>query len=217
MATRSEEDHIKAVHALSADGQAFTKEIADRLRTKASSVTDMLKKLAEQGLLKHEPYHGARLTSKGQVIALQLVRKHRLWETFLVERLGFGWDEVHDVAEQLEHVTSDKLIDRLDEYLGHPAFDPHGDPIPDKHGRFRDRKTVRLSACDMGRKVRIAAVSGANDDLLRLLGAKGLRIGTVLFVQAVHAFDGSMEVRAGTRTVVGISGEVAQHLQVIPA
>lgn len=217
MATRSEEDHIKAVHALSTDGKAFTKDIAERLRTKASSVTDMLKKLAEQGMLKHEPYHGARLTAKGQGIALQLVRKHRLWETFLVERLGFGWDEVHEVAEQLEHVTSDKLIDRLDGYLGHPAFDPHGDPIPDKQGRSRDRKTVRLSGCGTGKKVRIAAVSGANDDLLRLLGSKGLRIGTVLHVRAVHAFDGSMEVRCGNNAVVGLSSEVAHHLQVIPA
>lgn len=214
--SRSEEDHIKAVHALSAGGKAFTKDIAERLRTKASSVTDMLKRLSEKGLLHHEPYHGARLSMKGHRIALQLVRKHRLWETFLVERLGFGWDEVHEVAEQLEHVTSEKLIDRLDEYLGHPAFDPHGDPIPDKLGRSRGRKTVRLSVCAQGRKVRIAAVSETTDDLLRLLGSKGLRIGVTLSVQAVHAFDGSIEVRCGNSTKVSLSREVAEHLQVIP-
>ena len=108
MLTRSEEDHLKAVYALLQDGEsAFTKDIAARLNTKASSVTDMLKKLAEKGFLKHEPYYGAKLTAKGTAHALTLVRKHRLWETFLVERLGFGWDEVHEVAEQLEHVSSD--------------------------------------------------------------------------------------------------------------
>ena len=107
MLTRSEEDHIKAVYALLQDGDsAFTKDIAERMRTKASGVTDMLKKLAEKGYLKHEPYYGVKLSAKGQSLALQLVRRHRLWETFLVERLGFGWDQVHDVAEQLEHVAS---------------------------------------------------------------------------------------------------------------
>ena len=216
--TRSEEDHLKAIYALLQDGEsAFTKDIADRLRTKASSVTDMLKKLAEKGLLKHAPYHGVKLTARGQAHALQLVRRHRLWETFLVQRLGFGWDEVHDVAEQLEHVPGDQLIDRLDHYLGRPAFDPHGDPIPDRQGRIRTRRTQRLDVCNSGDMVRIAAVSGTTDALLRLLDAKGLRIGTQLTVQEVHPFDGSMDIKPRNGAAFSLSKEVSQHLQVEPA
>lgn len=218
MATRSEEDHLKAVHALLQDGtSAGTKDIAERLGIKASSVTVMLKKLADQGLLKHEPYYGVKLTAKGQAMALQLVRRHRLWETFLVERLGFGWDEVHEVAEQMEHVASEQLIDKLDAYLGHPAFDPHGDPIPDRHGRIRARKTVRLSSCAQGRTVRIAAVSETTDGLLRLLDAKGLRIGSVLTIQDVHAYDGSMDVKPRSGAAFSLSKDVSHHLQVEPA
>jgi len=218
MLTRSEEDHIKAVYALlQASDSAFTKDIAERMGTKASSVTDMLKKLAEKGYLKHEPYYGAKLTAKGQVLALQLVRKHRLWETFLVQRLGFGWDEVHEVAEQMEHVVSDKLIDKLDAYLGHPHFDPHGDAIPDKHGKIRQRKTRRLDTCKLGDIVRIAAVSETTDDLLRLLDSKGLRIGTVLSVQEVHAFDGSIDIKPRSGFSFSLSKDVSHHLQVEPA
>lgn len=213
--TRSEEDHLKAIRTLlQVDESAFTKDISDHLRTKASSVTDMLKKLADKGLVKHEPYYGAKLTARGQAIALQLVRRHRLWETFLVERLGFGWDEVHDVAEQMEHVDNDKLTDKLDEYLGRPHFDPHGDPIPDKHGKIRQRKTRRLDTCKPGDSVRIAAVSETTDGLLRLLGAKGLRIGTVLSVQEVHSFDGSMDVKPTSGSAFSLSKDVSHHLQV---
>ncbi|MBP7407566.1 MAG: metal-dependent transcriptional regulator [Flavobacteriales bacterium] len=217
MLTRSEEDHIKAVYALlQEDESAFTKDIAERLRTKASSVTDMLKKLAEKKFLKHEPYYGVKLTVKGEAMALQLVRRHRLWETFLVERLGFGWDEVHEVAEQMEHVANDKLIDKLDEYLGHPHFDPHGDAIPDKLGKIRQRKTKRLDTCTPGETVRIAAVSETTDGLLRLLGAKGLRIGTTLAVQEVHTFDGSMDVKPKSGSAFSLSKDVSHHLQVEP-
>ena len=215
MLSRSEEDHIKAVYALLQQGDsAFTKDIAGRLGTKASSVTDMLKKLADKGHVKHEPYHGVKLTAKGQSLALQLVRRHRLWETFLVARLGFGWDEVHEVAEQLEHVASDKLIDKLDHYLGHPHFDPHGDPIPDRQGKLRTRKTRRLDTCKPGDTVRIAAVSETTDGLLRLLDAKGLRIGARLSVQEVHAFDGSMDIKPGNGSAFSLSKDVSHHLQV---
>ena len=213
--SRSEEDHLKAVYALlQTSPSALTKDISERLQTKASSVTDMLKKLAEKKLLKHEPYYGVTLTSKGSSIALQLVRRHRLWETFLVDRLGFDWDEVHEVAEQLEHVASEKLIDKLDEYLGHPAFDPHGDPIPDKKGRVRQRKTKRLSECTDGESVRLVAVSETTDGLLRLLGSKGLRIGTMLHVHEVHAFDGSLDIKLSNDGSLSLSKEVCHHLQV---
>lgn len=213
--TRSEEDHLKAIHALLPQGErAGTKDIAERLDIKASSVTVMLKKLAAKGLLRHEPYHGVRLTPKGTAAALKLVRKHRLWETFLVDRLGFGWDEVHDIAEQLEHVSSDKLTDRLDDYLGHPGFDPHGDPIPDRNGRIVERTTRALHTCAAGTRVRIAAVSGSTDGLLRLLDTKGLRIGIQLTVQDVHAFDGSVDLKPRTGAAFSLSKDVAERLLV---
>lgn len=217
MLTRSEEDHVKAVYALLRDGsKAFTKDIAERLGTKASSVTVMLKKLAEKGMLKHEPYHGVALTAKGQSAALKLVRRHRLWETFLVQRLGFGWDEVHEVAEQLEHVGSDKLTDSLDEYLGHPAFDPHGDPIPSRDGKIVMRKTTPLSVCAVGSRVRVAAVKDPSDALLHLLDQKGIGIGMVFDVQARQDFDGSLELRSKQGPVCSLSEQVSAQLLVEP-
>lgn len=215
MLSRSEEDHLKAIHRLLQGGtSAGTKDIAERLQIKASSVTVMLKKLASKGLLKHEPYYGVKLTAKGTSTALKLVRKHRLWETFLVQRLGFGWDEVHEVAEQLEHVSSDKLTDSLDDYLGNPAYDPHGDPIPDRSGRIVPRSTTRLTTCKPGDSVRLAAVSETTDGLLRLLDARGLRIGSQITVHEVHAFDGSIDVRPKSGPGFSLSKDVAQHLQV---
>lgn len=215
MLTRSEEDHIKAVHALlEVGGSASTTDVAERLGTKASSVTVMLKKLADKGLMRHEPYYGVKLTAKGKAAALMLVRKHRLWETFLVDRLGFGWEEVHEVAEQLEHVRSAKLIDSLSEYLGNPAFDPHGDPIPDRNGRFPSRSTVLLTDCPLGASIRIAAVQDGSDGLLQLLNRKGIGIGMELAVAARQEFDGSVELQPAKGATITLSAKVAAHLLV---
>lgn len=215
MLTRSEEDHIKAIHALLQDGaSAGTKDLADKLSIKSSSVTMMLKKLAEKGLVKHEPYYGVQLTAKGEAEALQLVRKHRLWETFLVERLGFGWDEVHDVAEQLEHVRSEKLTQSLADYLGDPAFDPHGDPIPDRQGRMPDRDTKPLTECEVGTHVQIAAVKDGTDSLLSLLDQKGVGIGMRMAVSGLQEFDGSVELSGEKGSPVSLSAKVAAHLLV---
>lgn len=215
MLTRSEEDHIKAVHALLQDGAtAGTKDLAAKLGIKASSVTVMLKKLADKGLLKHEPYYGVKLTAKGKAEALKLVRKHRLWETFLVERLGFGWDEVHEVAEQLEHVRSTKLTDQLAAYLGDPAFDPHGDPIPDRRGKMPVRDARPLAACAVGDAVRLLAVKDGSDALLHLLDRKGVAIGMRLDVAAHQHFDGSMELRADNDRHITLSAQVSALLLV---
>ena len=215
MLSRSEEDHIKAVHALlGSGGSASTKDLAEKLNIKASSVTVMLKKLAEKGLLKHEPYYGVKLTAKGKAAALKLVRKHRLWETFLVDRLGFGWDEVHEVAEQLEHVRSEKLTDGLAAYLGDPTFDPHGDPIPDRNGKVPMRDTVPLTECNNGAAFRIAAVKDGSDELLHLLDRKGVGIGMRMEVVGHQAFDGSMELRGKKDARISLSAQVAAHLLV---
>lgn len=211
--SRSEEDHLKAIHSvIDSGGRASTNAISARLSTKASSVTDMLKKLAEKRLVKHEPYHGATLTTRGEKIALRLVRKHRLWETFLVARLGFGWNEVHDIAEQLEHVSSEKLVEKLDEYLGRPAFDPHGDPIPDKDGKMKQRTITRLTDCPVGSSVRIVAVEHTSDPLLEHLDRKGISIGMRFDISARLEYDGSMELRVKNGPVYNLSAQVAQHL-----
>lgn len=218
MLSRSEEDHIKAVHALAQEGTAAgTKDVAGRLGTKASSVTVMLKKLAAKGLLRHEPYYGVKLTTKGRTAALMLVRNHRLWETFLVQHLGFGWDEVHELAEQLEHVRSTALTERLAAFLGHPEFDPHGDPIPDPQGRLPERLSTPLADCPPGSSVRMVAVQDGSDALLQLLDQKGLRIGLRLKVAAREAFDASMEVIIGKNTRLVLTRQVAAHLLVVPA
>ncbi len=217
MLSRSEEDHIKAVHRLQEEGStAGTKDVADRLGIRPSSVTVMLKKLAEKGLLEHEPYYGAKLTAKGRTEALKLVRKHRLWETFLVQHLQFGWDEVHELAEQLEHVQSAALTDRLAQFLGDPLFDPHGDPIPDRRGRLPERTATPLAGMAVGRTLRIVAVHQGNDQLLQLLDRKSVRIGDAFTVEAVHDFDGSMELRGADDEAVLLSAQVAGHLLVQP-
>ena len=215
MLSRSEEDHIKAIHSLGqANAKANTKDLAEKLGIKASSVTVMVQRLAEKGLAKYEPYYGVKLTSKGKVEALKLVRKHRLWETFLVEHLGFGWDEVHELAEQLEHVRSTELTDRLAAFLGDPAFDPHGDPIPDRQGRLPDRRTEVLSECAPGAQVRMAAVKDGSDELYQLLDSKGISIGLSFTVAASQSFDGSMELTGKDGQCISLSAKVAGHLLV---
>ncbi|MEL6389549.1 MAG: metal-dependent transcriptional regulator, partial [Bacteroidota bacterium] len=150
--TSTEEDYLKVIYQLSehARSQVSTSSVAQHIKTSAASVTDMLKKLSVKGFIHYEPYKGARLSPAGQRLATILVRKHRLWETFLVQKLDFTWDEVHEVAEQLEHIDSDKLVDRLDHFLGYPKYDPHGDPIPNAEGKFTLRDQTILSKVPTG-------------------------------------------------------------------
>ena len=144
----SEENYIKAIyHIQQSVDTVSTNALAEQLKTKPASVTDMLKKLKTKKLLHYEPYQGVRLTAEGRKLALGIVRKHRLWEFFLVEKLQFGWDEVHEVAEELEHISSKKLIDKLDAYLDFPRFDPHGGPIPDENGRWMYRTQIGPYGC----------------------------------------------------------------------
>lgn len=212
----AEENYIKALyHLQQGEGPVSTNALAAELQTRAASVTDMLKKLNAKQLLRYEPYYGASLNTAGRKLALGIIRRHRLWEYFLVEKLQFGWDEVHEVAEELEHIRSLKLIDKLDAFLGNPRFDPHGDPIPDSQGRMLTRPQVLLSALPEGTTAIITAVGSQSSELLELLSHKGLSLGTVVAIHRKFEFDGSMELQlCACGSMSPISRELADVLYV---
>ena len=194
--SKSRQDYLKAILSLELNGMKIsTSSISEKLNTKPASVTGMFKVLSDLGLIEYQPYQGASLTKSGRAEAISLMRKHRLWETFMVENLGFGWDEVHEVAEQLEHVESMALIDKLDAYMGFPSFDPHGDPIPDKDGNMTDRRAlVQVHTLKKGDVGSIQGVLGSSDTFLRHLGELGIRLGLVFKVKKVFEYDGNLLV-----------------------
>lgn len=194
--TFTEENYLKAIYHLSQNSSkgVSTNAIAKRLDTKAGTVTDMLKKLGEKKLLEYQKYHGARLTTEGSKIAIGIVRKHRLWEVFMVDKLAFGWDEVHEVAEQLEHIQSPMLTNRLEEFLGFPQFDPHGDPIPDKNGKLPERSNRTLDECSIGEDVRIDGVKDTSREFLQYLEKLQLKPGNTISVSDIESFDRSMTI-----------------------
>lgn len=209
----SKENYLKAIfHLQTQDGVVTTNELAEELQTRAASVTDMLKKLKDQKLLMYEKYKGFRLSQEGRKVAIQIIRKHRLWEYFLVEKLQFGWDEVHEIAEELEHISSRKLIDRLDEYLDFPKWDPHGDPIPDSNGKFERVEQVSLLELPLNRPAEISSVTNQSSEILELLKHKNLSIGTRLEVKKKFAFDSSLEIKIKNQPPVTISMEVAKNI-----
>ena len=213
----SEENYIKAIYHLQHTNEVVsTNEVADKLNTKAASVTDMLKKLKAKNLLNYEPYKGFTLSKEGKKLALNVVRKHRLWEYFLVHKLEFGWDEVHDIAEELEHISSPELIERLDAYLSFPRFDPHGDPIPDSNGKMVITKQINLIDCDLNKKAEVTAVGSQSTELLELLRHKNIGIGTVLQVVQKFSFDNSVEIKIDKYPAFSISQQLAQTLFVKP-
>lgn len=214
MYTFTEENYLKAILFLAKDSQkgATTNAIAERLETKAASVTDMLKRLSEKELLVYKKYQGVRLTDEGRRVAIRTVRKHRLWEVFLVEKLGFGWEEVHDIAEQLEHIQSVELSDRLDAYLGHPQYDPHGDPIPDKKGSFPTRSDLMLSECGPTEKVIVKGVKDTSPDFLRYLEKLGIGLGSAIRIMEKEEFDGSMKVDIEEAEQTNLSAKVCNNL-----
>jgi DtxR family Mn-dependent transcriptional regulator len=211
--TITEENYIKAIfHLQQEDGNVSTNELAAELNTKAASVTDMLKKLKTKKLLSYERYKGVRLSVEGKKLALAIVRKHRLWEFFLVNNLQFGWDEVHEVAEELEHITSKKLVDKLDAFLGFPKFDPHGDPIPDGHGRMMIQAQINLIDLPPNKMAEVSAVGSQSTELLELLKHKNIGIGTRLEVKRKFSFDHSIEIKVKNQTAFTISQQLAQAL-----
>lgn len=213
----SEENYIKSIYHLQQQhGQVSTNELASELQTKPASVTDMLKKLKAKKLLHYERYQGFTLSEEGTKVALGIVRKHRLWEYFLVHKLEFGWDEVHDIAEELEHVSSAALVEKLDTYLSYPKFDPHGDPIPDINGKMETRKQVNLIDLQMNCEAEVSAVGSQSTELLELLKHKNIGIGTVLKVLKKFTFDHSFEIEVSGFPPFSISQQLAQTLFLKP-
>lgn len=217
MLSYTEENYLKAIYHLSLQGtQAVnTNAIAENMQTKAASVTDMLKKLSAKEVITYEKYYGVNITKKGRDAALMVIRKHRLWETFLVNKLGFSWDEVHDVAEQLEHIHSPLLIKKLDEFLGYPKFDPHGDPIPDDKGKINSIKQIPLTDAAENKKYEISGVKDDNSAFLRYLDKIGIYIGASIKIIERIEFDGSLEIQIDNRGRVFVSKEAAQNILLI--
>ena len=209
----SEENYIKAIfHLQHADGTVTTNELAAELRARPASITDMLKKLKTKKLVHYQAYHGFRLTHEGKKVALIIVRRHRLWEFFLAEKLKFSWEEVHAVAEDLEHVSSKKLIDKLDEFLGFPRFDPHGDPIPDSNGRIESSKQVCLQDLPVNKTATVCHVSDQSSEMLELLSHKKIAIGTKLEVKRKFSFDNSLEIKIRQQASINISEQLSKNI-----
>lgn len=211
--TVAEENYIKAVfHLQQSSDTVTTNELAAELKASAASVTDMLKKLKAKKLLNYEKYQGFQLTTDGRKLALNIIRKHRLWEYFLVEKLQFGWDEVHEVAEQLEHVNSKKLIDKLDAFLSFPKFDPHGDPIPDANGKMAVYVQINLIDLPLNKPAEITSVGNQSTELLDLLKHKNIGIGTKIEVKRKFSFDHSIEIKLKNNPPITISQQLAEAL-----
>ncbi|WP_046745673.1 metal-dependent transcriptional regulator [Kordia zhangzhouensis] len=215
MMTFSEENYLKAIYHISdrSEGDISTNAIAEQMNTKASSVTDMVKKLSEKELIHYKPYKGVELTQEGKLMAANIIRKHRLWEVFLVEKLNFTWDEVHDVAEQLEHIRSEKLINQLDAFLGFPKRDPHGDPIPDKEGNISNYADVLLATLGKGEKGIIVGVKDSSSSFLKYLDKQKIALGKKIKVLDKEPFDNSMKIRVNKEEFM-ISQQIANNIYV---
>ncbi|WP_281238372.1 metal-dependent transcriptional regulator [Flavobacterium praedii] len=213
--TFSEENYLKSIYHLttSANSEVSTNAIAEMMETKASSVTDMLKKLAEKDLVHYKKYQGVSLTVKGKLAAKMIVRKHRLWEVFLVDKLDFSWDEVHDIAEQLEHIKSEKLINKLDDFLGNPTEDPHGDPIPDAHGRIVAIEKQLLSELHINQTGICVGVKDNSSDFLKYLDKQQIGLGTKIEILAKETFDLSLKIKINEAEMT-ISNKIASNLYV---
>lgn len=213
--TTSEENYLKVIYHLSnlTPKGVNTNAIAAMLDTKASSVTDMLKKLSEKDWINYQKYQGVSLTDKGKLNAKIIVRKHRLWEVFLVEKLGFAWDEVHEVAEELEHIKSEKLINQLDQYLNFPSFDPHGDPIPNAKGEIIKIEKQLVSEIEVGNTITCVGVKDTSVDFLQYLNKQNISLGTKIKVLEKEPFDGTLKIEINNSVLV-ISDKIANNLYV---
>ncbi|MFN5375413.1 MAG: metal-dependent transcriptional regulator [Chitinophagaceae bacterium] len=209
----SEENYIKAIFHLQEEVERVnTLQLAQVMKTKPASITDMLKKLKNKKLLDYQPYYGFKLTNEGNKIALGVIRRHRIWEYFLAEKLQFNLHEIHELAEVLEHVSSKKLIDKLDAYLGLPKFDPHGDPIPDLNGKIALENHVLLSVMKVKTKARVCRIASASKKIMELISHQQIKIGSQIMVLQRFEFDDSMEIMIDGKHKVNISQQLAKNI-----
>ncbi|WP_207514234.1 metal-dependent transcriptional regulator [Longitalea luteola] len=221
MISQTEENYLKALWNLtSSKGEASVNELSKQLDIKMPTVNSMMKRLAEKGLVHYESYKPLKLTDKGKRLAALIIRKHRLTEMYLVEKMGFGWEEVHDIAEQIEHIQSPAFFEKMDELLGFPKVDPHGSPIPDRNGKVETEQYIRyikLSDCKEGDTVTFMAVSHSSDELLKFLNSRDLSLGSKIKVKSIEPFDESMTVSYAGRKAEMLSNKVCDKLLVRPA
>lgn len=210
----TEENYLKAIYHLSEHGQrdVTTNEISEALNTKPASVSDMIKKLSQKSVIHYVKYQGVTITETGKKKALQVIRKHRLWEVFLVSKLRFNWDEVHEIAEQLEHIQSELLIQRLDEFLGFPSYDPHGDPIPDKNGIMKPKKQIPLEHVEAGFEGTVVGLKETSPVFLQYLDKMEIYIGAKITVKEKIEFDASLEIVVDQKKTAIISSEVSKNI-----
>lgn len=216
--TLTEENYVKAIYTVqnrSETGEVSVNEIAERLNTRPATVTDMFRKLSDKALIHYEKYKKVTLTDSGEKIALSILRKHRLWETFLCDVLNFSWDEVHEVAEQLEHIRSQKLIDRLDEFLKFPEYDPHGDPIPNSSGELPASKARILGEVEVGKEYTVVAVHDTSTAFLQQLERYGLEIGSAVYLSERMEYDNSVMVSMKNKEPFQLSEKIAVNILVI--
>lgn len=209
--SKSEENYIKSIYHLQQYGNVTTTGLSKEISTRPASVTDMIKKLTAKGIVQYEAYKGFKLTQEGKKIALLIIRRHRLWEFFLSEKLHFSWSEVHSLAEDLEHVSSTILIDKLDAYLGFPRHDPHGDPIPDASGRIEAAKNICINQLPVNTPAIVCQVKDQSQAMLELLHHKKILIGTQLTVKQIFHFDHSVELKIKNQLIT-ISKDLAKNI-----
>ena len=214
--TQSVENYLKVICNLSEFGKTSvtTNKLAAAMEMKAASVTDMMKKLANRKFIKHIPYKGVTLTEHGKKTAMQIIRKHRLWELFLTSTLHFKWDEVHNIAEQMEHIESDELINRIDKFLGYPKFDPHGDPIPDSKGRLPLRNSTSLASCEAGYSGTVTGVQDHSAAYLNHLVLLGIQLGDNLKIISKSDYDKSLKIKLSKGKELFITQDVANNLMI---
>lgn len=214
--TLTEENYLKAIYRLSLNGdnKITPTAIAEEISVNAASVVDMIKKLTEKELISYDKVKGAKLTDRGGKAALTIIRNHRLWEVFLIEKLGYSWDVVHEIAEQLEHIKHPELAERLDKFLGYPDYDPHGDPIPKSNGEMPQSVTTLLSEIEVGKTCRVAAVKDTSSMFLQYLLQLPVSIGTKIKVLDKIAFDGSVSIQIGKDVKTIVSKKFAESLLV---
>jgi DtxR family transcriptional regulator, Mn-dependent transcriptional regulator len=217
MTSLAEENYLKAIYKLheKSGTMVSTSALAEVLGVSAASVTDFIKKIAAKKLVAYEKSRGVRLTDQGRQIALSIIRKHRLWEVWLVNKLGFKWDEVHDIAEQLEHIISFELIEHLDKHLGYPKTDPHGDLIPDAKGRFAKTSSRPLLECTTGSKVKLIGVDDHSNSFLQYLTKNNLSLGDEIIVESIEEFDHTFHVKVNRKYKKMLSREVVKNLLVV--